>query len=112
MCIYHARISEQMNGEGLPSHFICLRSERDKSVYLWSMGSYLLYNATIVEEIQQKTNLIFSEARRSAFRNLVYFVNRYRNHSADGLFEDRRYDNAFRCKIIFSRLSVCESNAS
>ena len=43
-----------MNGEGLPSHFICLRSERDKSVYFWSRGSYLLYNATIVEEIQQK----------------------------------------------------------
>ena len=27
-------------------------SERDKSVYFWSRGSYLLYNATIVEEIQ------------------------------------------------------------
>ena len=51
--VYHARISEQMNGEGFPSHFICLRSERDKSVYFWSRGSYLLYNATIAEEIQQ-----------------------------------------------------------
>ena len=44
--IYHARISEQMNGEGLPSYFICLRSERDKSVYFWSRGSYLIYNET------------------------------------------------------------------
>ena len=42
------------NGEGLPSHFICLRSERDKSVYFWSRGGYLLYNATIIEEILQK----------------------------------------------------------
>ena len=63
-----------MNGAGLPSHYICLRFERDKSVYFWSRGSYLLYNATIVEEIQQKNNLIYSEARRSAFHHLVYFV--------------------------------------
>ena len=30
---------------------------------------------------QQKTNLIYSEAWRSPFRHLVYFVNRYRNHT-------------------------------
>ena len=52
--VYHARISEQMNGEGFPSHFICSRSERDKSVYFWSRSSYLPYNGTIVEEIQRK----------------------------------------------------------
>ena len=59
--IYHARISKQGNGEGSPSHFTCLRSERDKLVYFWSMGSYLLYNATTAEENHQKTNLIYSQ---------------------------------------------------
>ena len=38
------------NGEGPPSHFTCLRSKRDISIYFWSMGSYLLFNATTAEE--------------------------------------------------------------
>ena len=31
-------------------HFIGLRSERDKSVYFWSWGGYLLYNAIITRK--------------------------------------------------------------
>ena len=54
--IYHAKISEQMKWRGFPKPFICLPSERDKSVYFWPRGSYLLYNATIVGGIQQKPN--------------------------------------------------------
>ena len=37
-----------------PSHFICLCYKCDKSVYFLSRGSYLFYNATIVEEIKLK----------------------------------------------------------
>ena len=71
--IYHARISEQMNGKGLPSHFICLRSECDKSVYFWSRGSYLLYNATIVKEIQQKPTS-FTPKRRDPHSAILFIL--------------------------------------
>ena len=57
-------------GQGLPSHFNCLHSECDKPFYFWSRGNYLLYNATNIEEIQQKqkktpNNLISSQANNN-----------------------------------------------
>ena len=94
------------NGEGPPSHFTCLRSERDKSVYFWSMGSYLLYNATTAKENHQKTNLIYSQARSSAVRHFVYFDNRYGNHSADGIFDIAALTVHFVVKSSFSRRLV------
>ena len=39
-----------MKGEVPPSPFIGLRFERDKSVYFWLWGGYLLYNAIIVRQ--------------------------------------------------------------
>ena len=36
---------------------IDLRSERDKSVYFWSLGTYLLYNAIITRKKKQKLTL-------------------------------------------------------
>ena len=98
--IDHARISKQINNEGPSSHFICLRSERDKSVY-FGQGVLIYF------KMQLSSKKKYFKARRSAFRHLVYFVYSCKNHSADGIFEYRRYDNAFRCKSILSRLSLC-----
>ena len=67
------------------------------------MGSYLLYDATIVEDNQQTPS--------EEIRNFVYFDNSYRNQSADGIYEFVRYDIAFRytIQLCFSLLSVCLS---
>ena len=75
--------------------------------FMFGKGVVISFIMTIVEEVQLKTNPIYPQAKRSAFRNLVYFVNSYRNHSAYAIF-DRRYDNAFCCKIILyvSLLSI------
>ena len=70
--IYHARISEQMKWRGFPSHFISLRSERDKSVYYWSRGSYLLYNATTAVENQQKPTSF--TLKRGAQLSAILFI--------------------------------------
>ena len=36
------------------SPFICLWSERDKSVLFWSQGSYSLYNAKKADKFREK----------------------------------------------------------
>ena len=36
-----------------------LRSERDKFVYFWPLGPYLLYEAIITKKKKQKTYLVF-----------------------------------------------------
>ena len=89
-----------------PSHFICLCSERDKSVYFWSRGGYLLYNATSEEENHQNTNLIYSQAKCSTDHHFVYFDNRYGNHSADGTFDIATLTVHFVVKSSFSCLFV------
>ena len=43
--------------------------------------------ATTAEENHQITNLNDSQARSSAGHHLVYFDNRYGNHSEDGIFD-------------------------
>ena len=70
------------------------------------VGYDLNYNATTAEENHQKTNLIYSQARSSAVRHLVYFDNRYDNHSADGIFDIAALTVRFIEKLSFSRLSV------
>ena len=44
-----------MKWRGSPKPFHLFTFERDNSVYFWSMGSYLLYNATTAVENQQET---------------------------------------------------------
>ena len=51
------------------SPFICLRSsERDKSIYFWSWGSYSFYNATKTYKFRENVSIF-------AFRHFVYLVN-------------------------------------
>ena len=59
--INHARISKQMNWlqrAASANPFICLQSDRDKSVYFWSQGRYSLCNATKADKFREKTNPI------------------------------------------------------
>ena len=64
------------------------------SVYFPSVINQFMFGQLVVMyfimqlllQKSSKTNLIFFQARKSEFRNLVYFVNSYRNHSADGIF--------------------------
>ena len=50
------------NGEGLPSHFIILRSEREQKKFIVLVfWFYLLYNATIVEKNLQSPTSITSK---------------------------------------------------
>ena len=44
---------------------------RDKSVHVWSRGSYSLYNATKADKFREKLTLL----RRFNFRHFVYSVN-------------------------------------
>ena len=48
--VYH--VEDKLTDEMVSFYELC--SERDKPVYFWSLGCYLLYNATTVEENQQK----------------------------------------------------------
>ena len=50
------------------NHLYCLRSERDKLFYVWSRGSYSLYNAMKVKKFAEK------KLTRLAFRHFVYLV--------------------------------------
>ena len=54
-------------------HFICLRSERGKSVYIWSRCCYLLYNTTIVGEIKLKP-ISFSPKRGDPLSAIVFIL--------------------------------------
>ena len=57
-------ISKPMKGRGYTEPFIGLRSERDKSVYFWSWGGYLLYN-TIITRNKSKNLPCFPSKQKS-----------------------------------------------
>ena len=64
-----------------------LGSKRDKLVYFWSLGTYLLYNAIITRKKKQKLTLFSFLARESAVRHLVYIVNSSSNSYANKSYE-------------------------
>ena len=95
---FSRELENRWKGEVPPSPFIGLRSEFDKPVYFWLWGGYLLYNAIIVRE-KQKLSLFSFSARKYAVCHLVYFDSSRSNRSAYNILWNRRYDNAFFCKI-------------
>ena len=74
-----ARVSQAISSVYVPS--VINRFSFGQGVVIYFIMQLLLKKSS------KKSNLIYSEAGRSAFCHLVYFVNRYRNHSADGHFE-------------------------
>ena len=94
-------------GEVSPSPFIGLRSEHDKSVYFWSLGSYFLYNAIITRNNKQKLTLFSFLTRQSAVRHLVYFVNSRSDIYANKSYEISSLSIYFIVKLNWNRRVVC-----
>ena len=62
----------QWKGHGFTDLFIDLRSEHDKSVYFWSWGSYLLYNAIGTWKIAK--NYIVFPSKRGNLQSAILFM--------------------------------------
>ena len=90
-----------------PSHFICLPSKRDNSVYFWTWGSYLLNinNATIVEENKQKTTL-FTPMRGDSLSTILFILTTGSGITG-GSSSIAAMTVHFIVKFSFSHLSVC-----
>ena len=70
-----------------PSHLSCLCYARDKLVYFWSMGSYLLYNATTAEENHRKPTSFTLKRGAPLSAILLILTTDMVTYNADGIFD-------------------------